>query len=54
MTLKVIPPNSVERIDRQLKALKAILNRDNPRDKIIHEKAIAELEKQREKLLRGI
>lgn len=53
MVLKVIPPNGVEKIDRQIKALKSIIPKDSLKDKAIHEKAVWELEKHREKLLRG-
>lgn len=54
MGLKIVPPNSLEKVEKQIKALKSILKYDNPKDKAIHENAISDLEKQKDKLLRGI
>lgn len=54
VALKVIPVDDITKLDKQIKALKAILPRDNEKDREIHSRAIEALEKHREKLLRGI
>jgi hypothetical protein len=50
--LEFIPPDDLKKIDRQIKAIKAILPRDNPKDKTIHQKALNKLLEQRGKLLK--
>lgn len=53
MGLNVIPTNDITKLDRQIKALRAIIRVDSPKDRVIHEKALRELEVHRDKLLRG-
>jgi hypothetical protein len=53
MLLNVIPTNDITKLDRQIKALKSIIPKDNLKDKAIHEKALRELQAHRDKLLRG-
>lgn len=49
--LEFIPPNNIKKIDRAIKALKAIIPNDNAKDKVIHEDALSKLLEQRDKLL---
>jgi hypothetical protein len=52
--LEFIPPDDLEKIDRQIKAIKAIkaiLPKDNPKDRAIHEMVLDKLIEQRDKLL---
>lgn len=51
MPIKIITTDDITKLDRQIKALKAIIHRDNPKDKDIHQRAILELENHRDKLL---
>lgn len=53
MGLNVIPTNDITKLDRQIKALRAIIRVDSPKDRVIHEKALRELEVHRDKLLKG-
>lgn len=49
--LEFIPPNDLKKIDRAIKALRAIIPKDNAKDKVIHEDALFKLLEQRDKLL---
>ncbi|MCC9294384.1 hypothetical protein LN736_05780 [Clostridium sp. WLY-B-L2] len=49
--LEFIPPDDLKKIDMQIKAINAILPRDNPKDKAIHQMALDKLLKQRDRLL---
>lgn len=49
--LEFIPPDDLKKIDRQIKAIKAVITKDNPKDKIIHQMALDKLIEQRNKLL---
>lgn len=46
-----MPPDSIQKIDRTIKALRAIIPKDNAKDKAIHEDALSKLLEQRDKLL---
>ncbi|MFL0197630.1 hypothetical protein ACJDU8_18965 [Clostridium sp. WILCCON 0269] len=50
--LKFIPPpNDLKKIERSIKALRAIIPKDNAKDKAIHEMALAKVLEQRNILL---
>lgn len=49
--LEFIPPDDLKKIDRQIKAIKAVIPRENPKDKAIHQMALDKLLKQRDRLL---
>jgi hypothetical protein len=49
--LKFIPPDDLKKIDRQIKAIKAVIPKDNTKDKAIHQMALNKLLKQRDRLL---
>jgi hypothetical protein len=51
MPLTVILLNNLAKVDRQIKALKAIIPKDTPRDRVFHELALRKLEAHREYLL---
>lgn len=50
---KVQLTNDITKLDRQIKALKAILYKDSKKDKAIHKQALRELQEHRDKLLKG-
>lgn len=49
--LEFIPPDNIQKIDRGIKALRAIIPKDNAKDKAIHEDALSKLLEQRKNLL---
>ncbi|MBV4429041.1 hypothetical protein [Clostridium tyrobutyricum] len=49
--LEFIPPDDLKKVNRSIKALKAVLPRDNLKDRVIHEIALNKLLEQRDKLL---
>ncbi|MBV4417066.1 hypothetical protein [Clostridium tyrobutyricum] len=49
--LEFIPPDDLKKINRSIKAIKAVLPKDNPKDRAIHEMALNKLLEQRDKLL---
>ncbi|WP_190972195.1 hypothetical protein [Clostridium sp. HV4-5-A1G] len=49
--LKFLPTDDLKKIDRQIKAIKAVIPRENPKDKAIHQMALNKLIEQRNKLL---
>ncbi|MCH3965469.1 MAG: hypothetical protein LKE46_14590 [Clostridium sp.] len=49
--LEFIPPDDLKKVNRSIKALKAVLPKDNPKDKAIHRMALDKLLKQRNRLL---
>lgn len=49
--LEFIPPDNIQKIDRGIKALRAIIPKDNAKDKAIHENALSKLLDQRKNLL---
>jgi hypothetical protein len=51
MSLTIILPKSLNKVERQIKALKAVIPKDNLKDKVIHEMALRKLEAHKESLL---
>ena len=51
MPIKVILSNDIAKLDKQIKALKAVISKDNPKDKAIHKQALKEIQEHRKKLL---
>jgi len=49
--LEFIPPDDLKKINRQIKALQAVISKDAPKDKIIHQMALNKLIEQRNRLL---
>lgn len=49
--LEFIPPDNIVKVNRSIKALKAAITKDNPKDRVIHEMALTKLLEQRDKLL---
>ncbi|MBV4441516.1 hypothetical protein [Clostridium tyrobutyricum] len=49
--LEFIQPDNIVKVNRSIKALKAVLPKDNPKDRAIHEMALNKLIEQRDKLL---
>lgn len=49
--LEFIPPDNIVKVNRSIKALKAVLPKDNPKDRVIHQMALAKLIEQKKRLL---
>lgn len=51
MSTSVILPSNLEKVNRQIKALEAIIPKDTSKDAVIHRNALIKLQKHRKKLL---
>lgn len=49
--LEFIPQDNIQKIDRAIKDLRAIIPKDNAKDRAIHEDALSKLLEQRKNLL---
>lgn len=49
--LEFIPPDNLKKVNRAIKALQAVIPKDNPKDKAIHQMALNKLLKQRNRML---
>ncbi|ERI92128.1 hypothetical protein HMPREF1982_02669 [Clostridiales bacterium oral taxon 876 str. F0540] len=51
MSLNVITTDSIEKLDKQIKALESLIPKDNDKDRDIHTKVLKELKTHRKILL---
>lgn len=47
MSLNIVLPNSLSKLDRQIRALEAVIPKDTPKDRAIHEEALKKLKEHR-------
>lgn len=54
MSIEIIPTNDIKKLDRQITALKAIISKDNFKDRNSHIKALEKLREHRTQRVKGI
>lgn len=53
MSLSIVLPSNLNKVERQIRALEAVIPKDTFKDKVIHEEALRKLKEHRKMLLKG-